>query len=942
MKRTSVLALAWFGLSVIVAASMPATADPIQPVTVHNPWITNDRVADCHTLQSMAATFDKNYTPSGVVAPSASDIETRAINEYNNFKRRLYHWGEMPPDNRDVVHQMNVFGWALCGSHAGMNSAVLTAMGLHSRVITIASGGHTIWEIEYPAGSGKWHCLDTMTTYYVWSRTTPRYIVSMAEVHADHNLVLNAVAENRQCPGFLLCGDTPDYFATGSDTWNILGDPGNSPTAYSMNLDLRLGESLKRTWESWANQWPSTSTTPPYHHEASNDYKDTVNILYWEPYKLDTAGNAAIGITYGTTYRRWANGTYALAPDFRSAGYQASLLSSANIATYSSDGLTPDLHTAATGSLANAVFQIVSPYYFTDLNISGTFFKNAAGDINRIWVSSTNGTSGFTKIWDNAATGTTTLSNLNARTYAYGKYSLWVKIELQATTTKTDAGVSNLVISPIFEHNKGGMPYLDQGINNLTLTFDNAAELQTSHNVIHVVYKWKEYGTTDWTVDKQYEGWFAASPSTFTINTGGAKVPRTEYILMEVTPPPVDLVPPGQITGLALNGTPGSARVPLTWVASGDDGAVGTAMAYDLRYSTSPIVDDATFSAATKVNNVPAPQISGTTETFTVLYLQGSTTYWFAIKAVDKGNNTSPLSNVISVSTPAAARITDLSNGAVGFNKAVLNWTAIDDGSLGTFASYDLRYSTSAIIDDATFLAATQATGEPTPKAPGGAETFTLTGLTGSTTYWIAIKAIDNGGNRSPLSNVLQIATAPPDVTPPQWIGNLMGTPSKTAKSVDLTWTAPADYGYGGSGPFAATAYSLRYSTSPITEANFAAATAVTGLAAPKTPGQTETFTVTLPAANTTYYFAIKSSDEATPANVSEISNCPAVTSSVYGEKVLQRGLNSLHRHARRLHRRPGRRHQLRQADDLRLCLGRGDREHPAGVRPVRPVGAPG
>ena len=45
---------------------------------------------------------------------------------------------------------------------------------------------------------------------------------------------------------------------------------------------------------------------------------------------------------------------------------------------------------------------------------------------------------------------------------------MWVKVELQATAAKTDAGVSNLVITPTFEHNKGAMAYLDKGVNNIT------------------------------------------------------------------------------------------------------------------------------------------------------------------------------------------------------------------------------------------------------------------------------------------------------------------------------------------------------------------------------------------------------------------------------------------------------------------------------------------
>ena len=126
----------------LAAVSLPPAA--FGQVTIHNPWIVNDRVADCRTLATMGNTFDNAYTPDGVVSPATT--EDSVINEYNNFKRRLYHWGEMPADYRDVVEQMNVFGWALCGSHAAMNAAVLLQMGQTPHVISIASGGHTIYE----------------------------------------------------------------------------------------------------------------------------------------------------------------------------------------------------------------------------------------------------------------------------------------------------------------------------------------------------------------------------------------------------------------------------------------------------------------------------------------------------------------------------------------------------------------------------------------------------------------------------------------------------------------------------------------------------------------------------------------------------------------------------------------------------------------------------
>ena len=116
-----------------------------------------------------------------------------------------------------------------------------------------------------------------------------------------------------------------------------------------------------------------------------------MNFPYWEPYAYDSTQNAAINIPYSVTYRRWANGTVVVEPDFRSAGYQADLLSSTNIATYNDDGLTPDLHAATAGTQTEAVFKISCPYYITDAYVEGLFFRNDAGDSNKVYVSN-NGT----------------------------------------------------------------------------------------------------------------------------------------------------------------------------------------------------------------------------------------------------------------------------------------------------------------------------------------------------------------------------------------------------------------------------------------------------------------------------------------------------------------------------------------------------------------------
>jgi RHS repeat-associated protein len=104
------------------------------------------------------------------------------------------------------------------------------------------------------------------------------------------------------------------------------------------------------------------------------------------------------------------------------------------------------------------------------------------------------------------------------------------------------------------------------------------------------------------------------------------------------------------------------------------------------------------------------------------------------------------------------------------------------------------------------------------------------------------------------------------DTQAPSGITNLTTT-SISSSSVALSWISPGDDGVSGT----ATSYEIRYSTSAITDANFTTTTAVTGMPTPLVAGTTQSVTVGSLAANTTYYFAMKSKDEV--PNTSSISN---------------------------------------------------------------------
>ncbi|MGH7680482.1 MAG: fibronectin type III domain-containing protein [Candidatus Eiseniibacteriota bacterium] len=231
---------------------------------------------------------------------------------------------------------------------------------------------------------------------------------------------------------------------------------------------------------------------------------------------------------------------------------------------------------------------------------------------------------------------------------------------------------------------------------------------------------------------------------------------------------------------VALAQTSTDSTVVLQWTAPGDDGTVGRATSYDLRYRTVTISGTDTtgwWNSATQVSGEPAPGVSGATDSMRVRGLVPATTYYFIVRAADEVPNWSGFSNLAVKTTtgsldntPPAAITTLAITGQTGTTIA-LRWTATgNDGTTGTAASYDIRYSTSTITA-ANWASATTVTGEPAPTASGTQQTFTVTGLQPSRVYYIAIRATDAAGNVSAISNVPNGSTL--DTVPPAPVHDL-------------------------------------------------------------------------------------------------------------------------------------------------------------------------
>lgn len=89
----------------------------------------------------------------------------------------------------------------------------------------------------------------------------------------------------------------------------------------------------------------------------------------------------------------------------------------------------------------------------------------------------------------------------------------------------------------------------------------------------------------------------------------------------------------------------GDRQALLTWTAPGDDGNVGTAAQYEIRYAQKPISSSNWYSAF-KVSQPPTPKPSGEPESLIVSVISDLRSHYFALKAADEVPNWSDISNV--------------------------------------------------------------------------------------------------------------------------------------------------------------------------------------------------------------------------------------------------------------------------------------------------------
>ncbi|MDH3324708.1 MAG: S8 family serine peptidase, partial [Candidatus Peregrinibacteria bacterium] len=296
---------------------------------------------------------------------------------------------------------------------------------------------------------------------------------------------------------------------------------------------------------------------------------------------------------------------------------------------------------------------------------------------------------------------------------------------------------------------------------------------------------------------------------------------------------------PTQVTNLVA--TAGDTEIALTWTGSSDSD--GTVTGYDIVYGTESELYTILIQG-------------GTSTSYTITGLTNGTTYYVGVKAVDSdGVNSTSYSTEASATPVATSNVApDTVTGLVataGDAQVALTWDTGTDSD-GTISGYYVSYGTTSGSYGTTSALIT------------GTST-TITGLTNGTTYYFAVKAVDNDSSTS--TNFSTEASATPVATSnvaPDTVTGLVATAGDA--QVALTWDTGTDSDGTISGyyvSYGTTSGSYGTTSSLITGTS----TTITGL----TNG-------------TTYYFAVKAvdNDSATSTNFStEASATPSETFSV-------------------------------------------------------------
>jgi hypothetical protein len=180
-----------------------------------------------------------------------------------------------------------------------------------------------------------------------------------------------------------------------------------------------------------------------------------------------------------------------------------------------------------------------------------------------------------------------------------------------------------------------------------------------------------------------------------------------------------DCVAPGIPSAMAYEGTSGRTSM-ISFIAPGDDGDLGTARGYEVRYQVGGEITEANFDQAQKLTTAIVPEPGGMTQVMPIDTLLPETEYVVGVRAFDNCHNDGPIAT-LSFTTPvrqvgevdacfvATAAYGSVMANDVGmlrhFRDAILRNSAL--GELAVESYYTFGPSVAGVIGESELLRAT-------------------------------------------------------------------------------------------------------------------------------------------------------------------------------------------------------------------------------------------
>ncbi len=177
--------------------------------------------------------------------------------------------------------------------------------------------------------------------------------------------------------------------------------------------------------------------------------------------------------------------------------------------------------------------------------------------------------------------------------------------------------------------------------------------------------------------------------------------------------------------------------------------------------------------------------------------LDNTKKYFIRVTAYNARGKESEPTN-LSVVRPSdlvtASPVTNLQMASADTSSLTLSWNQEDHPDfVGNILGYDARYSNEP-IDNANWFKADEIDTSNMVTKKDGTKNLTVPRLTPGSTYWFAIKTIDQFGQSSALSNIVGAKTL--DLSPPNAPQNVAYT--KSTGGLNVTWTMGNDYDLAG------------------------------------------------------------------------------------------------------------------------------------------------